>query len=129
MTGRIQLANMAFYGYHGHHPGESENGQRFLVDLALTLDISAAASSDQLSDTIDYGKVYEVCRRIVESDRVKLLETLCDRIMSAILREFGRVTRVEITVRKPSAPIPGVLDYVAVEASRDRRARSPRAGQ
>jgi dihydroneopterin aldolase len=120
MTGRIHLKNMAFYGYHGLHAGENEQGQRFLVDLTLTLDLAAAASSDSLSDTIDYAKAYEVCRRIMEKDRVKLLETLCGRIMSAILFEFGRVARVEITIRKPSAPIPGVLDFVAVEAGRDR---------
>ncbi len=126
MTGRIHLRSMAFYGYHGHHPGECEHGQRFLVDLALTVDLSKAAGSDRLSDTVDYAAVYETCRRIVENDRVCLLETLCDRIMTSVLREFRRVRRVELTVRKPSAPIPGVLDYVAVETSRDRSARSAR---
>lgn len=126
MTGRIHLRSMAFYGYHGHHPGESVHGQRFLVDLALTVELSKAAASDRLSDTVDYAAVYETCRRIVENDRVCLLETLCDRIMTAVLGEFRRVRRVEITVRKPSAPIPGVLDYVAVETSRDRPARSAR---
>lgn len=126
MTGRIHLKNMAFYGYHGLHPGENEQGQRFLVDLVLTLDVSAAAASDRLADTIDYSKAYEVVRRIVEQDRVKLLETLCDRILTAILREFARVQKAEITIRKPSAPIPGVLDYVAIETSRER---APRPGQ
>ena len=126
MTARIHLKNMAFYGYHGHHRGESEQGQRFLVDLVLTLDIAAASSSDRLADTIDYGKAYDVVRGIVEKDRVKLLETLCDRIMDAILRELERVDKVEVTVKKPSAPIPGVLDYVAVEAS---RVRVPRPGK
>ena len=51
---------------------------------------------------------------------VKLLETLCDRLLTAILQECPRVSRVDLTIKKPSAPIPGVLEYVAVEASRDR---------
>jgi dihydroneopterin aldolase len=126
MTGRIHLKNMAFYGYHGHHPEETARGQRFLVDVALTLDMTAAAASDRLSDTIDYGRVYEACRKILETDRVKLLETLCDRLLTAVMRECERAIRVEITIKKPSAPIPGVLDYVAIEASRDR---VPGAGQ
>lgn len=129
MIGRIHLTNMAFYGYHGHHPSENTQGQRFLVDLVLSLDIAEAAANDRLSATIDYGKVYEVCRKIVENDRVKLLETLCQRIIDAILGEFGRVTRVEITIKKPSAPIPGVLDYVAVEATGERPERLSRPGQ
>jgi dihydroneopterin aldolase len=120
MTGRIHLKNMAFYGYHGHHPEETARGQRFLVDVTLTLDMTAAAASDRLADTIDYGRVYEACRKILENDRVKLLETLCDRVLTAVMRECKRAVRVEITIKKPSAPIPGVLDYVAIEASRDR---------
>jgi dihydroneopterin aldolase len=126
MTGRIHLKNMAFYGYHGHHPEETTRGQRFLVDVVLTMDMTAAAASDRLSDTIDYGRVYEACRRILEHDRIKLLEALCDRLLTAVMGECEGASRVEITIKKPSAPIPGVLDYVAIEASRDR---VPRAGQ
>jgi dihydroneopterin aldolase len=120
MHGRIHLKNMAFYGYHGHHPEETSRGQRFLVDVSLTLDMTAAAASDRLTDTIDYSRVYEACRKILEKDRVRLLETLCDRLLTAVMRECERAIRVEITIKKPSAPIPGVLDYVAIEASRDR---------
>jgi len=129
MQGRIQLHNMAFYAYHGHHPSENERGQRFLVDVALDLDLAEAAASDRLSDTVDYAHAHEVCRRIMEHDRVKLLETLCQRLIDALFDEFARVTRVEITIKKPSAPIPGVLDYVAVTATSDRRDRVPRPGK
>jgi dihydroneopterin aldolase len=129
MNGRIQLKNMAFYGYHGHHPEESVRGQRFLVDLTLACDFAQAAATDQLGATVDYVQVYEVCRRIVERDRVKLLETLADRILTAVLAECPSVHRVEITIKKPGAPIPGVLDYVAVETSRERPERLDRPGQ
>ena len=127
MQGRIQLHNMAFYGYHGHHPEENKRGQRFLVDLVLDTDIARAASSDRLADAVDYARAYAVCRKIMENERVKLLETLCQRIIAAILKEFRTVSRVEITIKKPSAPIPGVLDYVAVTAASDRPNRLRRA--
>lgn len=120
MIGRIHLKNMAFYGYHGHYPGESAQGQRFFVDVTLSLDMTEAMTTDHLSATVDYGRVHEVCRTIVEREKVKLLETLSHRLMTAILEACPRVRRVEVTVKKPSAPIPGVLDYVAVEASLDR---------
>ena len=74
-------------------------------------------------------KVYDLCRRVVEQERVKLLETLGGRIIDAILRECPRVDRVEIMIKKPAAPIPGTLDYVAFEASCGRADRLPRPGQ
>ncbi len=129
MNGRIHLKNMAFYGYHGHHPAENEQGQRFFVDLVLALDISEAAATDRLTATVNYARVHDICRNIVEEERVKLLETLCVRIIDAILRECERVNEVEITVKKPAAPIPGLLDYVAVEASSERADRLSRPGQ
>ena len=129
MQGRIHLTNMAFYGYHGHQPGENEGGQRFFVDVVLALDIAEAAATDHLSATVDYDRVYAICRRIVENDRVKLLETLCRRIIEAILAECPRVETVEITIRKPSAPVAGVLDHVAVQTSGSRADRVFGAGQ
>ena len=54
MTGRITLSNMVFYGYHGDLPEENTLGQRFMIDLVLTLDIAAAAASDDLNKTVDY---------------------------------------------------------------------------
>ena len=127
MNGRIHLKNMAFYGYHGHHPGETAQGQRFLVDVILTVDIGQAAASDRLPDTVDYSRVHDICRKIVEKERVKLLETLCQRIIDALMLKFKRVAKIEIIIKKPGAPIPGVLDYVAIEASRERPRRLSRA--
>jgi dihydroneopterin aldolase len=127
MTGRIHLKNMEFYGYHGCHPGEKAVGQRFLVDLVLTLDISRAAASDALSDAVNYERVHEACRTLMEKRRVRLLEKLCKRIGDAILRGWPQVERVEVTVKKPEAPMPGKLDYVAVETVCERSRRLPRA--
>jgi dihydroneopterin aldolase len=129
MQGKIHLKGMAFYGYHGHHPEETALGQRFLVDLTLASDISEAAATDSLAAAVDYVRVYSICRGVVEQERVKLLETLGLRIMDAILRECPRVQRVEIMIKKPAAPIPGTLDYVALEASRDRTDGLPQPGK
>ena len=129
MQGRIHLKNMAFYGYHGHHPEENSLGQRFLVDLVLTSDIDEAAATDSLTAAVDYVRVYGICRGVVEQERVKLLETLGRRIIDAVLRECPRVLRIEIMIKKPAAPIPGTLDYVAFEAACDRSDLLPRAGK
>ena len=120
MEGKIHLKGMVFYGHHGCYAEETEKGQRFVVDLVLVLDTEKAAASDSLADTVDYARVFEACRAVVEGKPVKLLESVCERILEAVLDQFEPVLRAEVRVMKPAAPMPGVLDYVAVEASRDR---------
>lgn len=120
MIGNIHLKNMVFYGYHGNLVEENKLGQRFLIDLVLTLDIAEAARTDNLDTTVDYARVYGLVRRIVEEDRVKLLETLANHIIDRVLEASPRVTKVAIVIRKPSVPVDGVLDYVAVETSKER---------
>jgi dihydroneopterin aldolase len=95
-------------------------GPAFLIDLVLSLDIAEAARTDDLNTTVDYAKVYALCRQIVEHDRVKLLETLANHIINRVLETSPRVTKVEIVIRKPSVPVGGALDYVAIETSRER---------
>ena len=120
MNARIHLRNMAFYGYHGHLTAENALGQRFQIDLSLTTDIAKAAQTDELEDTVNYVNIYALCREVVEGAHVRLLETLANRIMDRVLQDFPRVEKVEITIRKPSVPLPGVLDHVSVETSKTR---------
>ena len=121
MIGKIQLKNMAFYGYHGALVEENTLGQRFLVDLTLTLDIAEAARTDKLDATVDYVRIYALCRKIVEQDRVKLIETLANDILDQVLAMCPHVDEATIVVRKPSVPLGGSLDYVAIETSKTRQ--------
>ena len=127
MNGRIQMKNMVFYGHHGDIPEERVLGQRFIIDLVLSLDMAEAAQTDSLSKTVDYVGVYELCRKMLEQERVNLLETLASHLTDRILAEHPRMTRVDITVKKPSVPLRGVLDYVAVELSKQREDGLPRS--
>jgi dihydroneopterin aldolase len=129
MTGKIHLQNMVFYGYHGNLAEENVLGQRFLIDVVLTLDITEAAQTDRLDATVDYQQVYTLCRQIAEKERMRLLEALANRLIDAILAACPRVTRVDLMVKKPSAPLGGALDYVALETGKDRDTRLPRPGQ
>ena len=120
MNGRIHLKNMLFYGYHGDLAEENKLGQRFIVDLVLSLDIAEVARTDALDATVDYVRVHEVCRELVEGKKVRMIETLAARIAERLLEDFPRLTSVDVMVKKPSVPMKGVLDYVAVETSRTR---------
>ena len=116
----IHLRNMQFYAFHGVNPEEKVLGQRFEVDVALTVDTRPAGLSDDLRQTTNYAQVYKVVKRIVEEERFDLIEALAETLAAQIGKRFGP-DGVRIRVRKPHVPLKGsVLDYVAVDIERRR---------
>jgi dihydroneopterin aldolase len=116
---RIILKNLVFRGHHGVHLAERELGQRFEVDVELSLDLSRAMLSDALPDTADYSRAFAIVRDEVEQRQYQLLEALAGRIVQRLLGELP-VTAVRVQVRKPQVPLDGVLSYAAVEIRRQR---------
>jgi 7,8-dihydroneopterin aldolase/epimerase/oxygenase len=116
---RITVRGIEVFGHHGVLAHEREFGQRFVVDLALDLDLSAAAASDDLADTVDYGSLSSDVAAIVAGDPADLIETVAGRVAGRCLQD-PRVMHVEVTVHKPAAPIPVVAQEVAVTISRSR---------
>jgi dihydroneopterin aldolase len=117
----IRLHNAVFYAYHGVLTDEQNIGGKFEVDVELHCDLSKGARSDHLRDTVDYEKVYACIHQLVLGRKYYLLEALANRIAQGILGEFKKVQTVVVKVRKPSAPVRGVIDHVEVELSRTRR--------
>ena len=113
----IRLCNMQFYGRHGVNPEEQVLGQRFEIDVDLRVNTRLAALQDDLQQTINYAQVYKAVKQIVEEEHFNLIETLAETIATHIGRRFAP-DGVRVCVRKPHAPINGVLDYVAVEIER-----------
>lgn len=116
----LRIHNAVFYAYHGVLADEQNLGGRFEVDIELHADLRKGARTDQLSDTIDYERVYAHVRHLVEEKKHFLLESLASTIAESILKNFRRVQRVTVRVRKPHVPIKGVVDSVEVELTRDR---------
>lgn len=111
---RIRLHNMTFYGFHGVSKAERETGRRFEVDCEIDVDITQAAKTDKLTDTVNYTAIYETVEEIVQQNKFNLLETVAARIARRILESFS-VRRVIVRVRKKIPPIPGNLDHIEVE--------------
>ena len=103
---RIELRGLTFFAYHGVLPEERKKGNTFLVDLALDADISLAASSDDLDDTVNYAAVYDVVKREMDIPS-QLLEHVCGRIARALLDNFAPLQRVSLCVVKRNPPIEG----------------------
>ncbi len=117
---RIEVRGLRVRGRHGVLDTERRDGQDFLIDAALGVDIRPAAAADDLSRTVDYAQLSERLAAIVAGEPVRLIETLAERLAQACLADPA-VREVEITVHKPDAPIPIPFGDVSVTISRARR--------
>ena len=115
----ITMNGIDVYAHHGVHPAERELGQRFVIDVSLFGDWTAAARSDELDQALDYVAVHRRIREVTASTSFQLLEALAEVICEALLDEFP-VARTLVTVHKPSPPIPNFLGRVSVTLDRDR---------
>jgi dihydroneopterin aldolase len=104
VSDRIRLTGLRVRGFHGVLPEERRDGQEFVVDVALALDLAPAALADDLSRTVDYGALAEQLAAVVAGEPVLLIETLACRLADVCLAD-RRVSSAEVTVHKPSAPI------------------------
>ncbi|MDQ0189971.1 dihydroneopterin aldolase [Alicyclobacillus cycloheptanicus] len=116
----IFLRGLQFFGRHGVLPEEQVTGQKFDVDVCIGTHVDQAAATDAVADTIDYGAVYELVKTHVEGEPVKLIERLAQRIAVDILVKWSAALEVEVEVRKPGAPVPGVFETMGVRVKRTR---------
>lgn len=117
---KIFVNKMEFYGYHGVFPEERSLGQRFIVDLVVSVDLKKAGETDELEYSVNYGELYSICKEIVEGKPSKLIEAVAERISKSVLGKSPLISDVTVRVIKPDPPIPGHYQSVAVEISRRR---------
>lgn len=115
----LAVTGLECWGHHGVLEHERREGQRFVVDLVLGLDTRAAAASDDLRRTVDYGSLGAAVHAAVQTDPVDLIETVARRIADVCLTEVG-VEWARVTVHKPDAPLQVTFSDVAVTITRRR---------
>ena len=115
----VDVRDLRVFGRHGVHEFERRDGQEFVVDAMVWLDLGAAAATDELSATLDYDALARRAATIVAGDPCNLIETVAARIATEILTD-QRVQAVEITVHKPQAPLSQAFTDVSVTLSRGR---------
>jgi len=119
---KIILKNLCFYGYHGVLEEENRLGQKFIVDAMLHVDLEEACNSDNVNDTVNYAEVYEIIKYHSTIMKYKLIESLAQNIIEEIFKKHSKVKEIEITIKKPEAPVNGIYDYFGVEIRRSRHA-------
>jgi dihydroneopterin aldolase len=127
MADRIALHGLRVRGFHGVYPQERREGQDFVVDVELELDLDLPARSDDVTDTVHYGELAEALAQVIAGEPVDLLETLAARLMAVCLAD-ARVDAAIVTVHKPQAPIPLSFSDVSVSIRRTRERPGAGAG-
>ena len=117
---KISIKGLKLFAYHGVNPEEKENGQNFVIDLDYYVNFARACQMDTLDDTVSYAKVVKTIRRVFTAEKYDLIERAAQVIADAVLDEFEDIFKVEVTLKKPEAPISAEFDYVAVSIMRER---------
>lgn len=116
---KIKIKNMRFYAYHGVFEEEKKLGQEFQVDVIIEMPFIKKIQNDTLDNTLDYSKIYNVTKKIVEGNSYNLIEALAETILNELYNVFENestsISSITVTIRKPSAPIEGIFDYAEIE--------------
>ena len=121
MSDTIFINGLVIHAHHGVMKHETKVGQRFAIDLLLTIDLKNASRSDKLADTIDYAAIVDTASRAFTARNFKLVEAAAGAVGDAVLKEYAQVTSVRVTIHKPHAPISAIFTDVGVTIERSRQ--------
>jgi len=118
VSDQIRVTGIKAFGYHGVLPHEATEGQEFIVDLLITLDLRAVSLSDDLQETINYADLAQIAHDNIVGERVQLIERLAGRIADEISSAYSQITSVSVTVHKPHAPVTVDFEDISVTITR-----------
>lgn len=107
MKGTIELKGLTFHAFHGCFDFEREEGTDYVVDFEAEIDISKAAESDKLEDTLDYGRVCDIIAEQMDTPS-NLLENVAGRIIKAVRAEYPEVGHIRLRISKMYPPVEGL---------------------
>lgn len=114
MSHHINIEGMVFYAYHGCLEEEAKIGGQYTVDVYLSTDFTEAAATDDLTKTIDYCGIYDICKAETEV-RSKLIEQVCQRIHDRLRGAFPSILNLHVKLTKHTPPMNGDVRQVSVE--------------
>lgn len=120
MQDKILIRDLKLFAYHGVNEEEKINGQNFCFDVDLYVNIIKPCVTDDVNDTVSYAKVVKTIRRVFCGEKYNLLEKAAQITADAIFDEYEDVYRVDITLKKPQAPMKADFGWVGVQISRER---------
>ncbi len=116
----IEIRDLVVFANHGVLPEEKSMGQKFVISLKLYTDMRKTVETDDISEAVNYAEVCAFVTEFTKINRCKLIEAAADNIARALLVSYPAINSVEITLKKPWAPIGLPLESVAVKIKRSR---------
>lgn len=116
----ILLKEIRCYAYHGVAPQENLIGNEYLIDLKLKVDISKAARTDEVTDTVNYAEVHQV----IENEMAvpsKLLEHVSGRIIQKLFDQFPCIEEIELRLSKRNPPMGADIESAGIELHCSRK--------
>ena len=117
---KIIIRNLELFAKHGMFPEENSLGQKFIISAVLYTDFRRAGKSDELENSLDYGRNCHLIKRYVEDNTFRLIETVAEGLAEKLLLENPSLAKVRLEVKKPWAPVAMHLDTISVEIERSR---------
>ena len=121
MSDTIFVTGLLIHAHHGVMEHESKVGQRFVIDLELSLDLTEGSRSDRLADTVSYSAIVDTATEVFTRRNYRLIEAAGGNVAEAILASFPKINAVRITVRKPHAPIAAIFGDAGIILTRTRQ--------
>ena len=115
----IRLEGLEFFAHHGYHHEEQKLGNRYTIDISMSLDVTQAAENDDLEGTVNYERVYRIIAMIM-TENTKLLEHIAHKINTQVMTEFSKLNYVESVVSKHNPPLKGICKVASVTLRQDR---------
>lgn len=112
---KILIKGMKVFGYHGTRPEEQANGQDFIIDVEMLLDLKKAGHTDHMEDTVDCYQIYSMTKQIAKNNVFRLIERLADNIAREILSKNDKIEEVKVRITKPDAPLTGEFESIGAE--------------
>jgi dihydroneopterin aldolase len=120
MSDTIFVTGLLIHAHHGVMAHETKVGQRFVIDLELTVDLATASRSDKVADTVSYSAIVDTATEVFTKRNYRLIEAAGGAVADAILAVFPTVEAIKVTVRKPHAPIAAIFGDAGVVITRKR---------
>lgn len=115
---KIYIENLEIFCNHGVFKEENVLGQKFLVSAVLYTNTRQAAKSEDLTKSIHYGEICQRITKFMKEHTYKLIETAAEKVAEYLLLDTPNLEKVELTIKKPWAPIGLSLETVAVSIER-----------
>jgi len=118
MSDSIKIKGITAVGFHGVYTEERAKGQKFIVDVKLSLSLQGI--NDDLNKTVNYADIAHLAVRHITGEPVNLIETVAESIADEILKDYPLVVKVQVKVHKPEAPINVEFSDVVVKIEKER---------